>query len=81
MIAATPSLYALVIKSLRAFNSIIVHDDLPKSDPELVRAFVVPTIKGFLYGRAHPDEAVATMRKYLETADAAIRLTPWSAPR
>ncbi len=53
-------------------NSIIVHDDLLKSDPELVRAFVVPTIKGFLYGRAHPDEAVATVRKYLETADAAI---------
>jgi NitT/TauT family transport system substrate-binding protein len=53
-------------------NSIVVHNDLLKSDPELVRAFVVPTIKGFLYGRAHPDEAVATVRKYLETADAAI---------
>jgi NitT/TauT family transport system substrate-binding protein len=53
-------------------NSIIVHDDLLKSDPELVRAFVAPTIKGFLYGRNHPDEAVATVRKYLETADPAI---------
>jgi NitT/TauT family transport system substrate-binding protein len=53
-------------------NGIIVHDDLLKSDPELVRAFVVPSIKGFLYGRAHPDEAVATVRKYLETADPAI---------
>ena len=40
-------------------NGIIVHEDLIKSDPELVRAFVAPTIKGFLYGRQHPDEAVA----------------------
>src|SRR3984885_4402376 len=53
-------------------NSIIVHDDLLKNDPELVRAFVAPTIKGFLYGRSHPDEAVATVRKYLETADPEI---------
>ncbi len=43
----------------RVSNGIIVHDDLLKSDPELVRAFVPPTIKGFLYGRQHPDEAVA----------------------
>jgi NitT/TauT family transport system substrate-binding protein len=53
-------------------NSIIVHDDLLKSDPELVRAFIAPTIKGFLYGRSHPDEAVATVREYLETADPEI---------
>ncbi len=53
-------------------NGIIVHEDLFKSDPELVRAFVAPTIKGFLYGRSHPEEAVATVRKYLETADPTI---------
>jgi NitT/TauT family transport system substrate-binding protein len=53
-------------------NGIIVHDDLLKSDPELVRAFVAPTIKGFLYGRQHPDEAVASVLKYLPTMDAAI---------
>lgn len=53
-------------------NSIIVHEDLLKSDPELARAFVAPTIKGFLYARSHPDEAIATVRKYLETADPAI---------
>lgn len=33
-------------------NGIIVHQDLLKSDPELVRAFVAPTIRGFLYGRS-----------------------------
>jgi NitT/TauT family transport system substrate-binding protein len=53
-------------------NGIIVHEDLLKSDPELVRAFVTPTIKGFIYGRNNPDEAIATVRKYLDTADPAI---------
>ena len=53
-------------------NGIIVHEDLIKSDPELVRAFVAPTIKGFLYGRQHPDEAAAIVKKYLETVDPAI---------
>lgn len=53
-------------------NGIIVHQDLLKSDPELVRAFVAPTIKGFLYGRQNPEEAVAIIRKFLETADPAI---------
>ena len=53
-------------------NGIIVHQDLLKSDPELVRAFVAPTIKGFLYGRQNPDEAVAIIKKYLPTIDAAI---------
>ena len=53
-------------------NGIVVHQDLLKSDPELVRAFVTPTIKGFLYGRKNPDEAVATVKKYLETIDPVI---------
>jgi NitT/TauT family transport system substrate-binding protein len=53
-------------------NGIVVHDDLLKSDPELLRAFVAPSIKGFLYGRQHPDEAVASVIKYLPTADPTI---------
>ena len=53
-------------------NGIIVHDDVLKSDPELVRAFVPATIKGFLYGRQHVDEAVAAVKKYQPTVDAAI---------
>jgi NitT/TauT family transport system substrate-binding protein len=48
-------------------NGIIVHDDFIKSDPDLIKAFVPPTIKGFLYGRQHPDEAVASVKKYLPT--------------
>jgi len=53
-------------------NGIIVHQDLLKSDPNLVRTFVTPTIKGFLYGRQNPDEAVAIIKKYSETIDPAI---------
>jgi NitT/TauT family transport system substrate-binding protein len=53
-------------------NGIIVHQDLLNSDPELVRAFVAPTIKGFLYGRKNPEEAVAIIKKFLETVDPAI---------
>jgi NitT/TauT family transport system substrate-binding protein len=48
-------------------NGIIAHDDLIKSDPDLVRGFVTATIKGFLYSRKNPDEAVATVKKYLPT--------------
>jgi NitT/TauT family transport system substrate-binding protein len=53
-------------------NGIIVHQDLLKSDPDLVRAFVPPTIKGFLYARQYPDEAATIVKKYLPTVDLAI---------
>jgi NitT/TauT family transport system substrate-binding protein len=53
-------------------NGIIVHNDLAKEDPALIRSFVAASIKGFLYGRAHPDEAVATVKKYSEATDNAI---------
>jgi len=53
-------------------NGIIAHQDLIKSDPDLLRAFVPASIKGFLYARQHPDEAAATVKKYSETIDEAI---------
>lgn len=53
-------------------NGIIVRNDLLKSDPELVRAFVPATLKGFLYGRQHPDEAIAAIKKFQPTIDDAI---------
>jgi NitT/TauT family transport system substrate-binding protein len=53
-------------------NGIIVHQNLLKSDPELIRAFVAPSIEGFLYGRQHVDEAIAAVKKYQPTADAAV---------
>ena len=62
-----PSIEIRAKKQLRIFwfansgvtvvsNGIIVHDDLLKSDPDLIRAFVGPSIKGFLYARQHMDE-------------------------
>jgi NitT/TauT family transport system substrate-binding protein len=53
-------------------NGIIAHQDLIKSDPDLLRAFVPASIKGLLYARQHPDEAAATVKKYSETIDEAI---------
>ena len=53
-------------------NGIIAHEDTIKSDPELLKAFVPASIKGFLYARAHPDEAAATVKKYSPTVDPAI---------
>src|SRR5580700_6577524 len=68
-------------------NGIIVHEDLLKSDPDLVRAFVPATIKGFLYGRQHAEEAVAAVKTYQETVDPVITKReleiswkPWVTP-
>ena len=53
-------------------NGIVVHQDLLKSDPDIVRAFIPAAIKGFLYGRQNPDAAVAAVQKYQPTTDPAI---------
>lgn len=53
-------------------NGIVVHDDLLKSDPDLVRAFVPAALKGFIYGRHHPDEAVAAVKKFQATVNPEI---------
>ena len=47
-------------------NGIIVHRDLLKEDPELVRRFVTASLRGFLYARQNPDEAVAITKKFSE---------------
>src|SRR5713101_136364 len=53
-------------------NGIIVHADLIKEDPELIRSFVVASLKGFLYGRAHLDEMAAVVKKFSEATVPAI---------
>jgi NitT/TauT family transport system substrate-binding protein len=53
-------------------NGIIVHQDFLKSDPELIRAFVAPTIKGFLEARRQPEEAIELVKKHSPTIDPAI---------
>ena len=53
-------------------NGIVVHNDLIKEDPALVRAFVSASVKGFLYGRQNPDEMVAIVRKFSQAVEPAI---------
>ena len=53
-------------------NGIILHNDLIKSDPELIKAFVAPSLRGFLYARQNPAEAVEIVRKYSSTVDPTI---------
>ena len=53
-------------------NGIIVHTDLLKSDEPLVRAFVAPSLKGFLYARQNIDEAIDIVKKYLPTINPEI---------
>jgi NitT/TauT family transport system substrate-binding protein len=55
-------------------NGIVVHNDMIKEDPDLVRNFVAASIKGFLYGRKNPDEMIAIARKYSQAVDAAIAM-------
>jgi NitT/TauT family transport system substrate-binding protein len=54
-------------------NGIIVHQDL-LTETDLIRGMVRASLKGFLYGRAHPDELTAIVKKYSETTDMAITL-------
>jgi NitT/TauT family transport system substrate-binding protein len=53
-------------------NGIIVHTDLIKDDPELIRSFVAASLKGFLYGRAHIDEMAAIVKKFSQATVPAI---------
>lgn len=52
-------------------NGILAHNDLIRAEPDLVRAFVRASLRGFMYARAHPDEAGAIVHQYLPTVDAA----------
>jgi NitT/TauT family transport system substrate-binding protein len=68
-------------------NGIIVHADLIKDDPELVRSFVAASLRGFLYGRAHPDELAAIVKKFSEATvpaisrrEAELSFTTWVTP-
>ena len=54
-------------------NGIIVHNDLLKEDPALVRVFVAASLRGFLYGRQNPDEMAAIVKKFSEATD--VRIT------
>jgi NitT/TauT family transport system substrate-binding protein len=52
-------------------NGIIVHPDLLK-ETQLIKDFVAASLRGFLYARAHPEEAALINKKYAETTDPAV---------
>ena len=54
-------------------NGIIVHNDLLKEDPALIRAFVSASLRGFLYGRQNPEEMANIVKKYSDATD--VRIT------
>ena len=53
-------------------NGIVVHGDLLKEDPGLIRAFVAASLRGFLYGRQNPDEMVAIVKQFSQAVEPAI---------
>ena len=53
-------------------NGIIAKPATLTHDPALARDFVAASIKGFLYARQHPDEAIAILKTYLESIDPTI---------
>jgi NitT/TauT family transport system substrate-binding protein len=49
-------------------NGVIVNQETLK-DPELIRAFLRASLRGFLYGRANPDELAEVIKKYSPSVD------------
>lgn len=55
-------------------NGIIVHNDMIEDRPELIAPFVRASIRGFLYARQNPEEAVSIVIDNQPAADPAITL-------
>jgi NitT/TauT family transport system substrate-binding protein len=55
-------------------NAIMVNPDFAKANPKIVAGFVRATIKGFIETAKNPDEAIKSVLKRNDTADAAIEL-------
>lgn len=54
-------------------NGMIVHQDM-LSEPDVIRGMVRASMKGFLYGREHPDEMAQIIKKMQEASEIAITL-------
>jgi NitT/TauT family transport system substrate-binding protein len=53
-------------------NGIIVHNDLITAEPKLISDFVATSVKGFLYGREHSEEAAQIIKQYSQATVPAI---------
>jgi len=68
-------------------DGIIVHADLIKEDPELIRAFVTASLRGVLHGRAHLDEMAEIVKKVspatvpaISRREAQLSFNTWVTP-
>ncbi len=55
-------------------NAIMVNPDFAKANPKVVEGFVRATVKGFIDTAKNPEEAIKSVMKRNETADATIEL-------
>lgn len=55
-------------------NAIMVNPDFARANPKVVAGFVRATIKGFIDTARNPEEAIKSVLKRNDTADAAIEL-------
>lgn len=60
-------------------ESIIVHEDTIKENPELVRRFVAGFLKGLQYSLEHPSEVGVIMKKYVPETDPDLSVKMWEA--
>lgn len=58
-------------------ESIIVHEDTIKENPELVRRFVAGFLKGLQYSLEHPSEVGVIMKKYVPETDPDLSVKMW----
>lgn len=57
--------------------SLITHDDLIESDPDLVRAFTDGLLRGVELALEDPEAAVAALKKHIPTTDEELALESW----
>lgn len=60
-------------------ESIIVHEDTIKENPELVRRFVAGFLKGLQYSLEHPSEVGVIMKKYVPETDPDLSVKMWES--
>jgi len=58
-------------------ETIIVHEDTLKENPELVRRFVAGFLKGLQYSLEHPSEVGLIMKKYVPETDPVTSVKMW----
>jgi NitT/TauT family transport system substrate-binding protein len=60
-------------------ESIIVHEDTIKENPDLVRRFIIGYLKGVKYCLENPAEVGEIMKKYVPESDADLAVKTWQA--